>query len=1077
VDSTELSVDTLDTQALDALPVAVCVTDRDGRILRWNHRAVELWGRPPTMADVDRVPAAQVIRTGQAVRDVTLVVERHDGTSVTVSVTVTPITDANGSMVAAVSTFLDAQVDADAELNRVRLAAIVVSSDDAILSKTLDGVIESWNTGAERVFGYTAEEAIGRHISLILPPDRFEEEFDVLARLRRGEKIDHFETVRRAKDGRLVDVSMTVSPIKGADGRIVGASNVARDITERRLAHEALARSRRRYQRIFESAGVSIWDEDFTAVRAALDELRASGIRDFAAYFAEHPDEVERCIGLVRVVDVNETTLRMFGATDKRALLASLNTVFMPETRDIFAQELVALADGHSTFEAESVLRTLHGDRVDVLVSITFPVTGEPADSVLVTLTDITLQKLAEQARRDSEALFHEMASTAPAMLWISDSAGAWTFLSRQWSELTGQEPEKALGLGWLDVLHPDDRDSAADAVLEATDQRRSFHFECRLSQPEGEPRWTIIAGQPRFGVDGEFLGFVGSAIDITERRKAEEAVIDEVHTRETLSRVGAALASELDPDTLIQSAIDAATALTSSQWGVFFFTVADDSGNTHELYAVSGLSKQAFPAAPDTPGHTARRPAILRIDDLLNADDADAAEVHRRWLPHDVLVRSYLSVPVVSRTGDVRGGVCFGHTRPGVYRPKHEQLASGIAAWAALALDNASLYKEAQEANRAKDEFIATLSHELRTPLNAMLGWAHMLRANVLPPETQRRALETLERNVRIQAQLVDDLLDVSRIVAGKLHIKGDEVDLTTVVTSAADTVRPATVAKGLSLGVTVDPDRQVIVMGDGDRLRQILWNLLTNAVKFTPKGGRVEIELHTTDTGASVVVTDTGQGIRREFLHHVFERFRQADSTASRRHGGLGLGLAIVRHLTEAHGGSVSADSPGEGLGATFTVHLPVREVRTSPKIGPGPEIRGTALAGIRVLLVDDEADTREVLRVLLEVQGANVTSASSAGEALDLLRRRPTDVLLADIGMPEHDGYALIEAVRALPTSEAIIPAVAVTAYVSSRDRDRALKAGYGWHVAKPVDPDQLIAVVSAAARSHPSSSQLS
>jgi len=1073
--NSDLSIGTLDTQALDALPVAVCVSDREDRIVRFNQRAVDMWGRPPASVDIQRGPAAQVIRTGQAVRDVTVVIERHDGSTLTASVTATPLTDTRGLTVAAVSTFVVLPVDADAELHRARLAAIVVSSDDAILSKTLDGAIEFWNIGAERIFGYTAEEAIGRHISLILPPDRLDEESDVLARLRRGDKIDHFETVRRAKDGRLVDVSMTVSPIKGLDGRIVGASNVARDITERRLAHEALTRSRRRYQRIFESAGVSIWDEDFTAVRAALDELRATGVRDFAQYFATHSEEVERYIGLVRVVDVNETTLRMFGATDKRAVLASLDTIFVAETREIFAQELVALAEGHTTFEAESVLRTLHGDRVDVLVSITFPVAGEPADSVLVTLTDITLQKLAEQARRDSEALFHEMADTAPAMLWISDSTGAWTFLSRQWYELTGQEPENALGLGWLKVLHPDDRDSAADAVFEATDQRRPFHFECRLSQPDGDSRWTIIAGQPRLGNDGEFLGFVGSAIDITERRKAEEAVIEEVHTRETLSRVGAALASELDPDRLIQSAIDAATALTSAQWGVFFFSVVDDEGKTHEHHAVSGLPAEAFASPPDVADQRPRGPAIVRIDDLLSGEADDASHIDRRWLPQDLLVRSYLSVPVVSRTGEVRGGVCFGHTRAGVFRPRHEQLASGIAAWAALALDNASLYKEAQEANRAKDEFIATLSHELRTPLNAMLGWAHMLRANVLPPETQRRALETLERNVRTQAQLVDDLLDVSRIVAGKLHIKGDEVDLTTVVTTAADTVRPATVAKGLSFRVIADPDQQVIVIGDADRIRQILWNLLTNAVKFTPKGGRVEIELRTTDTGASVVVTDTGQGIRQDFLRHVFERFRQADSTASRRHGGLGLGLAIVRHLTEAHGGSVSAESPGEGLGATFTLQLPVREVRTRAKTGETPETRGTALSGLRVLLVDDEADTRDVLRVLLEVQGANVTAASSAGEALEILRRHPTDVLLADIGMPEQDGYALIEAVRALTTSEAVVPAVAVTAYVSSRDRTRAFKAGYGWHLAKPVDPDQLIAVVSAAARSHPSASQ--
>jgi PAS domain S-box-containing protein len=1069
---TGFSVDLLDTQTVDALPVAVCVTDGDGRIIRHNQRAIELWGRVPTPADVERGPAAQAFCTGQGIRDVALVIERRDGSSVPVRVTSTPIADARGAAVAVVSTFEEIHQDDEAELHRARLAAIVVSSDDAIVSKTLDGVIESWNIGAERVFGYTAAEAIGQHISLIIPADRLGEEAEVLARLRRGEKIDHFETVRRTKDGRFVDISLTVSPIRGADGRIVGASKVARDITERRLADEAIARSRRRYQRIFESAGVSIWDEDFTAVRAALDELRASGVRDFANYFAEHPDEVERYVGLVRVVDVNTTTLRMFGATDKRALLESLTTVFTPEAREVFAQELVALAEGRTTFEAESVLRTMHGDRVDVLVSITFPTASEPADSVLVTLTDITLQKLAEQARRDSEALFHEMADTAPAMLWISDASGAWTFLSRQWYEITGQEAESALGLGWLNALHPDDRDSAADTVFEATDQRRPFHFECRLSQPTAEPRWTIIAGQPRLNVDGHFLGFVGSAIDITERRRAEEAVIDEVHTRETLSRVGAALASELDPDRLLQSAIDAATTLTSAQWGVFFTTFVDDNGNRQEHHAASGVPKSAFPGAPAVPPAAARS-SIVRIDDLLAADSSEAGDVERRWLPHDLLVRSYLSVPVVSRTGEVRGAVCFGHTRAGIFLPKHEQLASGIASWAALALDNASLYREAQEANRAKDEFIATLSHELRTPLNAMLGWAHMLRSNVLPPETQRRALDTLERNVRTQAQLVDDLLDISRIVAGKLHLKSDYVDLTSVVMSAADTVRPATVAKGIAFSVVVNPEEQVVVVGDADRLRQILWNLLTNAVKFTPKGGVIEIELSHTDNGVAVIVTDTGQGIRQDFLHHVFERFRQADSTTSRRHGGLGLGLAIVRHLTEAHGGSVTAESEGEGLGSTFTVHLPIRAIRRREDTSRERETRGDALAGLRVLLVDDEPDAREVLQVLLEVQGAIVTAASSAGEALDLLRQHPTDVLLADIGMPEQDGFSLIEAVRALQTPEAAVPAVAVTAYVSSRDRARAFSAGYGWHVAKPVDPDQLVAVVTAAARSHPTS----
>ncbi|MGH7339689.1 MAG: PAS domain-containing protein, partial [Candidatus Rokuibacteriota bacterium] len=335
--------------------------------------------------------------------------------------------------------------------------------------------------------------------------------------LRRGEKIDHFETVRRAKDGRLVDISLTVSPIRSSDGRIVGASKVARDITERRLAQEALSRSRRRYQRIFESAGVSIWDEDFTAVRAGLDELRASGVHDFAAYFRDHPEVVDRYIGLVRIVDVNETTLRVFGAPDKTRLLESLSTVFTDQTKEVFTQELVTLAEGRAHFEAEAVLRTLRGERIDGLISIKFPTPGEPADSVLVTLTDVTIRKQTEQDKRDSEALFHEMADTAPAMLWMSDASGAWTFISPQWYDLTGQAAETAFGLGWLDAIHRDDRDGAADAVFEATRERRQFHFECRLTQAPDEFRWTIIAGRPRVRDDGEFLGFVGSAIDITE--------------------------------------------------------------------------------------------------------------------------------------------------------------------------------------------------------------------------------------------------------------------------------------------------------------------------------------------------------------------------------------------------------------------------------------------------------------------------------------------------------------------------------------------------------------------------------
>ena len=296
--------------------------------------------------------------------------------------------------------------------------------------------------------------------------------------------------------------------------------------------------------------------------------------------------------------------------------------------------------------------------------------------------------------------------------------------------------------------------------------------------------------------------------------------------------------------------------------------------------------------------------------------------------------MRSYLAVPVISRTGEVRGGLCFGHARAGIFRAKHEQLASGIAAWAALALDNASLYREAQDANRTKDEFMATLSHELRTPLNAMLGWAHMLRSNVLPPDTHRRALDTLERNVRAQAQLVDDLLDVSRIVAGKLQIKGDDVDLAAVV------VERGRYRSSGGRGEGTHPARRRRCGAAGHRHRRC-GPAAADSLEPADQRGQVHAEGAAGSTSSCATPTRArrsssripGRAFVSDFLQHVFERFRQADSTTSRRHGGLGLGLAIVRHLTEAHGGSVSAESAGEGLGATFTVHLPVH-VRPSPR-----------------------------------------------------------------------------------------------------------------------------------------------
>jgi signal transduction histidine kinase/ActR/RegA family two-component response regulator len=388
---------------------------------------------------------------------------------------------------------------------------------------------------------------------------------------------------------------------------------------------------------------------------------------------------------------------------------------------------------------------------------------------------------------------------------------------------------------------------------------------------------------------------------------------------------------------------------------------------------------------------------------------------------------------------------------------------------------ERTALYREAEEANRIKDEFLATLSHELRTPMNAIVGWTSLMASGDLDPETTRRAVASIDRNAKAQVRLIEDILDVSRIVSGKLRLKIQPVELRSVVEAAVDSVRHAAEAKGVALHVAIDPDAGSI-HGDGDRLQQVVWNLVSNAIKFTPRAGRVDVQLSRANAHVELQVRDSGQGIRPEFLPHVFERFRQADSSSTRAHGGLGLGLAIVRHLVEMHGGTVEARSDGEGRGAAFVVHLPIRPVRAAepPAAGvPPPPLAGAArpedLTGVRVLVVEDDAESRSLLESMLARLGAEVEVAASAGEALAAVQRHTPDVLLSDIEMPGEDGYSLIRRIRALPSQEGSrLPAAALTAYARTEDRIAALSAGFQFHLSKPVAAGELAAVVASLAR---------
>jgi signal transduction histidine kinase len=387
-----------------------------------------------------------------------------------------------------------------------------------------------------------------------------------------------------------------------------------------------------------------------------------------------------------------------------------------------------------------------------------------------------------------------------------------------------------------------------------------------------------------------------------------------------------------------------------------------------------------------------------------------------------------------------------------------------------------------AEEANRAKDEFLATVSHELRTPLNAMMGWAQLLQVNGSDSEKRRHGLETILRNARLQAHLIEDLLDVSRIITGQMRLDIRRVDLVPAIEAAIESVQPAAEARQIRIQKLLDPLAGPVA-GDPARIQQVVWNLLSNAVKFTPKGGRVEVRLERVNSHVEIIVADNGMGISPEFLPHVFDRFRQLDSSSTRKHGGLGLGLSIVRHLVELHGGTVRVKSRGEGQGTTFIIDLPLSVAHLAPEPGEEARVHPRAsdasgspgddpaldLKGTRVLVVEDEENARETLRQILEHCAAEVRTVTSAAEAMEELERWRPDVLLSDIGLPGEDGYSLIQRVRRLtPERGGKIPAAALTAFARSEDRRRALLAGFQMHLAKPVDIQELAAVVATLAR---------
>ena len=587
--------------------------------------------------------------------------------------------------------------------------------------------------------------------------------------------------------------------------------------------------------------------------------------------------------------------------------------------------------------------------------------------------------------------------------------------------------------------------------------------------------------------------------VDLFKKTEQVKRQAESLRTRaaqlQKLAAASVTINGALSIDRMLQTITDAARDVIDSHQAITLFI--DPRGGQRPT------KTEAFTSFSEKYAEWRGKPLQLdRIAQTLAAQSRTATRLseaelhdHADWLiVRDVEIPpikgGMLAAPLTGRDGNSLGVIYLSDRADGpFFTAADEAVIVQLAQMASIAIEN-TLYAEEREANRIKDEFLSTLSHELRTPLNAILGWTQLLRMGKPTEGELTRGLDVIERNVRSQTKLIEDLLDVSRITTGKLRLSVRPMALAPVIEAAVDAVRPAADAKRIHIDVdTSAPSDQI--SGDPDRLQQVVWNLLSNAVKFTPQGGRIEVALDRIEGQAQIRVTDSGQGIDPKFLPYVFDRFRQADSSSTRSHGGLGIGLTIVRHIVELHGGTVRAESRGEGTGSTFVVNLPVSAIRAEapgqPTRGAQPSIgiaaavaareteyaaqpggHGSRLKGVRVLVVDDEQDARDVIGEILRRSGAEVSTAGGSQEALQMMGRERPDVLVSDIAMPDEDGYAFIRTVRQLtPQDGGAVPSVALTAYAREEDRARVLAAGFQSHLAKPVEPADLVAAVAELA----------
>lgn len=906
-----------------------------------------------------------------------------------------------------------------------RFRRLVESNIIGVIVGDMDGAIAEANDAFLKMVGYTHEDLMSGRVRWgeISAPEYIEVSDRSIAELKTKGVHVPFEKEYIRKDNSRVPILLGSATLEN-NSQII---SFVLDLTEYKHAENARKQSEERYRAFVEQSSEGIWR--FEIEKPISLEL-------------SEDEQIQHFYQYAYLAECNRVMAQMYGFSSAEELVGTRLGDFVVASDPHNIEYLRSfIRSGYRLVDAESHEVDKYGNSKYFVNNLVGIVENGVLMRAWGTQRDITERKQAEIALLESEKRFRRLAESNIFGVAIGDFSGGISYANDYFLNMVGYTREElAKGeIRWDEMTPPEYHDLEVQASEQARTHGITTPFEKEYIHKDGR-RVPILIGGALLEESNGIEQTIVFSLDLSEHKRTQSALRQRENQLRLITNAVPVFISYIDAEQRYR--------FNNKKYEEWYGVPAS------EIY---GKQIQEF---IDESVYESIRPYI---ETVLSGEEV----TYETKVPDKDGGSRYVEVSYVPQFNEekaVEGFVALINDISD--RKKAEQEREQ------LLLREKAARTEAETANRLKDEFLATLSHELRTPLNAMFGWTQLLTTRKFDETTTARAIETINRNTKTLKVLIEDVLDVSRIITGKLNLKVTPVQLITVVEAALDTVRPAAEAKEIRLE-SISDSSVALVLGDANRLQQIVWNLVSNAIKFTPHGGRVDVQLVQIDSHVQIRVTDTGEGIAAEFLPYVFERFRQADSSSTRSHGGLGLGLAIVRHLVELHGGTVRAESPGIGQGATFIVTLPLKPAlkpTTPEQLSPTTthEVAENCLPileGLRVLVVDDEVDARELIQAMLQPLGVQVKAAASAIEALVALQTFQPDVLLSDIGMPGENGYALIRQLRALEEEQGgRIPAVALTAYARAEDRTQALLAGFQLHVPKPVNQAELAAVVA-------------